>query len=674
MERRALFNLFLISFLTFFGEMAFIRYISSNIYLLSYYKNSVLIAAFLGLGIGYMSSGKKRDYIETIPVFTLLLVCAIVYFNDYLRIDLDYSSKEESIWPEFWANSKARGVPIFGVLVVFYVLITLYFIPLGQETVRAMNYFRPLKAYTVNVAGSLAGIIAFSFTGSFWTAPVVWFMVFLTPLLWWSYLYSKKTVLLFNAAAVLITLFIVFEAHYGPEAWSPYSRIRVYPFGDASKGFISTTNGNPQVGCMNFDHNYTGPEGPLLKESRLIYEIPYNFIKPKKVMVAGAGAGNEVAVALRKGASHIDAVEIDPVFVELGRELNPHRPFADARVKVHVDDARAFFHKTREKYDLVVIGFLDSQYHLTHMSNIRTENFVYTFESLKRTREILSEGGVLQLNYNAPRQDMRARLYQMLREIYGEDLIVFAPSEPVSGNISYIAGPGVRGLKSDTPGLVRVAFAEKAEVFPTDDWPFLYLEAKKIPREYFSMLLFIPVLSFVLIRTIAGSRGFSLKFFALGLAFMLLETKSITSFALLFGSTVTVVSVVLASILLAVLLANMLIETLGISSVRLPYILVFMTLIALYFIPLESFIGLGWTAKLAVSFALISAPIFFSSIVFGVTYSKSRDMGADLGSNVFGFVVGGLSEYASMALGFSALYLLSLGAYLLAFWLEGRGR
>ncbi|MBI4948531.1 MAG: hypothetical protein HY955_00095 [Deltaproteobacteria bacterium] len=676
-DKRPGLNLFIISFLTLFGEMMFIRYVSSNIYLLSYYKNAILIAIFLGIGIGFLTSRSKRNYIEFIPIASLVLVTIIIYFNDYLRIDLDHSLKDESIWPEFWANTRAQSVPILGVLVFFYVAIALYFIPLGQETIRAMSAFRPLRAYSINVAGALAGIVLFAIAGWLWTTPLVWFAVFLVPTLWLSRKYSNRVVFYLNAASIIITLFLVFSAHFGAEVWSPYSRIRVYPFSaQPGSGFISTTNGNPQVGSMNFDLVYKGPEAALNKESRRIYEIPYDLGAPKTVMVVGAGAGNETAMALRQGASYIDAVEIDPVFITLGSHLSPHRPFLDERVSVHVDDARAFFHKTKKKYDLVVIGFLDSQYHLTHMSNIRTENFVYTYESLKQTKELLTGDGVLQLNYNAPRPDMRAKLYEILKDVYGADLVVYAPIGPVSGNISYVAGPGVRGKKKAIEGLQEISFGTiGALTLPTDDWPFLYLDGKKIPREYWSMLLLVPVISFALIRVVAGRHGaFSLKFFMLGLGFMLLETKSITSFALLFGSTVTVVSIVIAAILSSVLLANFIIHRWYMESVIVPYLLIFASLAVLYFLPLSLFIGLNWTAKLAVSLLLISAPIFFASFVFGISFAGSERMDVDMGSNIFGAVVGGMSEYLSMAMGFNGLYVVSLVAYAIAFIIDIKGR
>ena len=110
--------------------------------------------------------------------------------------------------------------------------------------------------------------------------------------------------------------------------WSPYSNVLVYPFsGGPDSGFISTTNGNPQVGAMNFDLKYSGPEAALNNESRSIYMIPYSALPPKRVMVVGAGAGNEVAMALRNGAASVDAVEIDPAFITISNVMSAHRPF-----------------------------------------------------------------------------------------------------------------------------------------------------------------------------------------------------------------------------------------------------------------------------------------------------------------------------------------------------------
>ncbi len=241
----------------------------------------------------------------------------------------------------------------------------------------------------------------------------------------------------------------------------------------------------------------------------------------------------------------------------------------------------------------------------------------------------------------------------------------------------------MRGFDHDPPGLKRVSFERGPEgsdierdlPLPTDDWPFLYLRAKKIPREYYSMLLAIPLLSIVFIKTISRSGlGFSPMYFLMGLGFMVLETKSITSFALLFGSTITVVAIVIASILAAILVANLFIHRFAIRGTVVPYLLILATLVILYFLPLGYFLNLDWTLKLLVSILLISAPIFFAALIFGISFSRSERMDIDLGSNIFGAVIGGMFEYVSMAAGFKTLYIISFLAYLGAFIIDRRGR
>ena len=56
---------------------------------------------------------------------------------------------------------------------------------------------------------------------------------------------------------------------------------------------------------------------------RAYYEFPYNFKKtPERVAIVGAGSGNDVATALRMGASHVDAIEIDPAIAFLGKNVS----------------------------------------------------------------------------------------------------------------------------------------------------------------------------------------------------------------------------------------------------------------------------------------------------------------------------------------------------------------
>ena len=82
--------------------------------------------------------------------------------------------------------------------------------------------------------------------------------------------------------------------------------------------------------------------GPALDTPREAYDLPYAFAQPRRVLVVGAGMGNDVAAALRHGAQQVDAVEIDPAILALGSELHPESPYRSPRVRLINEDARAF--------------------------------------------------------------------------------------------------------------------------------------------------------------------------------------------------------------------------------------------------------------------------------------------------------------------------------------------
>src|SRR5439155_12719448 len=121
------------------------------------------------------------------------------------------------------------------------------------------------------------------------------------------------------------------------------------------------------------------------------------------VLVLGAGSGTDVAAALRHGARHVDAVEIDPVIIRLGRERHPDHPYSDPRVTIVNDDARHFLRTTERKYDLVVFALIDSLTLQSSVSGVRLESYMFTRESFQAVRGHLTARGALVI-YNCFRE------------------------------------------------------------------------------------------------------------------------------------------------------------------------------------------------------------------------------------------------------------------------------
>ncbi len=81
-NKRAVFDLFLISALGLFIELIFIRWVASEIRVFAFYKNFALIAAFLGLGIGFAVRRQKggQNWFERFyfPMLALIVVVVLV--------------------------------------------------------------------------------------------------------------------------------------------------------------------------------------------------------------------------------------------------------------------------------------------------------------------------------------------------------------------------------------------------------------------------------------------------------------------------------------------------------------------------------------------------------------------------------------------------------------------
>ena len=111
--------------------------------------------------------------------------------------------------------------------------------------------------------------------------------------------------------------------------------------------------------------------------------VPHLDRRADDVLIVGAGNGNDVAVALAEGAQHVDAVEIDPVLQQLGREHHPSHPYQDPRVTAHIDDGRAFLERTDQplRPDPVRAARLADP--VRRPGSLRLENYLFTTESMR---------------------------------------------------------------------------------------------------------------------------------------------------------------------------------------------------------------------------------------------------------------------------------------------------
>ncbi len=207
----------------------------------------------------------------------------------------------------------------------------------------------------------------------------------------------------------------------------------------------------------------------------------------------------------------------------------------------------------------------------------------------------------------------------------------------------------------------------------TDDWPFLYLREPSISTHYILALAMVLAFAAGMVTLAARRAGirarrFSPFFFVLGVAFLLLETRSLVTFSLLFGTTWLVNALVFFGILASVLLA---IWVNTVSPIRRPWILyvgLVLAILASWLVPGKSLLIDPPWLRYGVAIGLAFAPVFFANLVFSHAFRDTLTADMAFAANLLGAMVGGAVKYAAMALGYQALLLIVAGLYVAA-WL-----
>src|SRR5215471_5606084 len=160
--------------LSLFLELALIRWQSSVLEFLAFYKNFSLLACFAGLGLGYALAARSR-----IPLMMVLPLLA-AQFCFFLLVcmspnDLGISLFREQLAMGLRQGDWAQAVILFLLLSVIFLLTALTFVPIGQLCGRLMERRGNLLAYGLNLLGSLLGVVLMLVASLLWTGPLVWF-------------------------------------------------------------------------------------------------------------------------------------------------------------------------------------------------------------------------------------------------------------------------------------------------------------------------------------------------------------------------------------------------------------------------------------------------------------------------------------------------------------------
>ena len=661
-------RIFLLSFALLFFELLCIRWIPAYVRYLSYFTNFILLASFLGMGLGILAARRPEFRFPSFGVMVLVLT-AVVAIN---RFELNISSTDVLYFgsgTHGWARAES-----FILLPLIFTFVAASFLPLARSLGTLFTQTAPLTAYTFDILGSLAGTAAFFVIGYFAVPPVYWFAALGLLVVILSTRQRVTRSALCFVAACAIALFLQWNTH-----WSPYYK-------------ITLTLAQPSG--YNLDVNSIGHQSMIpwqAKEPfyRRVYEL-FPGGSFKHALILGAGSGSDAATALANGVNSITAVEIDPVIQKLGAQLHPDHPYSDARVKMVNADGRVFLRNTNERFDLIIFALPDSLTLTSSIANLRLESFLFTQDSLAAARAALTPDGVLVL-YNYYREPwLIEKLATMVSRTFGRDSFVSTYGGRGRGAV-IINGARLDEIPRGTFGAYREKDATTGTTelrvtgegfFPasdiaaaTDDWPFVYLPHKSFPAIYIRGLLVVAGISLAGIFWVAPRgtlRRFDWHMFFLGAAFALLEVKALTTFALLFGSTWNVNSLVFFAILASVLLAVLLNARFAVRRIWIWYSMLFGMLALNLAVRPETLLLSNAVLRYVVASCLVFAPVFLANVIFSNSFRDAEMADVAFASNLLGIMFGGMLEYFSMLLGYHLLLVVVIGFYAIAMLLRHR--
>jgi SAM-dependent methyltransferase len=479
---KARLDLFLISVLILFLELACIRWFPAHVLYLTFFTNMVLLACFLGMSLGCLAAQRTSKFLSGTPLVlatALLAGHGIEVLHTHVGKFVDVGNQNTPQLVYFGAEYNTEDIakfviPIEALGAVFFLLLTLVMVGPGQELGRAFTRVpNRVQAYAINILGSVVGIVLFAVCSYCQLSPLWWFVPIAIGLAYFgkiltsankNWLHPLLLVLIVAAAGLHSGVWYedsdqrslpfprdgakVSHEHY----WSPYYRIDYVP---ANLNIITNLMDHQMMGSRNDPYP--------------AYALPHIFRRDaglplaQDVLIIGAGSGNDLSRALQWGAKdiHIDAVEIDPVIQKLGARDHPDKPYSDARVQPTINDGRNFLRSTDRKYDIIIYALVDSLVLHSSYANLRLESYLFTQQAFADARRCLKPGGMF-IMYNAFRQGwLVSRLNRALRETFGNDPLVLilpyttkVPEGRFFGYTMFIAGDN---------GALKEAFSKSPE-------------------------------------------------------------------------------------------------------------------------------------------------------------------------------------------------------------------
>lgn len=686
------YQLALVSFTILFLELLLIRLIGTEIRIFAYFSNLILLATFVGSGVGMLS---KFEFSPKVSVFLLSVIVLIVNTGLFNNIT-DFLSplNENKIW--FQQDTASFGGIVLGLFMTAFLffLVLFSFIPLGRYL---GSFFedskRTIFIYSINITASILGMWAFYGLSFLAVSPFIGIVIAQFILFFLSDTSQHR---IFMAVIIFITATVGLGVQNNSEnwiktVWSPYQKLSLHKYqnGDpVHSGYFINVNGATYMGLYDFSDEQRIQIEKKVKELPMPttynvnfadqYRLPY-LIKQdvKDVLIVGAGGGNDVAAAVRADTMFIDAVEIDPQIINLGKKYHQENPYSSPKVNIVNDDGRSFFRRTNKKYDLVVMGLADSHTLSSSLTNIRLDHYLYTKESFEDIKKILKPDGLLFLSFEVAQNTKTGnKIEKNLNEVFDYEPVIFELHDTQFfglGGVIFMAnktGDVEEKYINNNQDLKK--FIEERRIHYgndsvtlSDNWPYLYLDAPHIPQIHLWISVFLILIFFAFRKAVSWQGNFRWDFFMLGAGFLLYEFQNVSKTSLLFGNTWVTNLFTITAILLFILLANI-IQAKYQFSLWVAYIGLAVSFVLQFLVPMEILNSLSFSLRAILGSLFLNLPLFFSGIIFITLLRDAEEKSSAFASNLIGSAVGGFFEVFSFLWGIQSLLIIALVFYLVS--------
>ncbi len=408
------------------------------------------------------------------------------------------------------------------------------------------------------------------------------------------------------------------EARIIETRWGPFARLDVVETSDESVRYIFT-----DAGAGSTMVRYTGNDQDVAWLTGEVAFLPFTITPDttQNVLILGAGAGQDVLMAHLAGAKSIDAVEINPLMIDLTRDYADYNGgiFDLDGVTAEAMDARHYVEHSKDHYDLIYANLVYSQAAAPGTSAL-SENYIFTKEAFEAYWDHLTDNGRIGFVAHQGIEGIRllvaaldmlegqgmslqnALQHVSLATLTGGDpqtrtSVLVVTRQPWSGAMvnNYVTQAHLRsagllylpiyqeiGLDALSVGAMTLddyvkANADQYNYEPTtDNWPFFFQFVPGMPDQLTELLFIAGALVFVYLSWSIfffvrkdrrqWVRASLVPYFALlGAAFMLVEVPLIQRFNLLIGQPAAGLAAVIGALLVGGGLGSLASSRLGIK-------------------------------------------------------------------------------------------------------------